>query len=148
MILNHRGVFTTGIDESRQMSRQAHKRLLKQGGSYKLANGMGQALPFADSSFGSVVSTYPAPYIFEHITLNETYRVLNPGGELLIMLTVYFLGDGILKNFWAWIFRGALNPDADFTTVRQRFEGFPWQVEVLTRVFRDNRLLIIRCKKP
>lgn len=53
-----------------------------------------QQMPFADGVFDAVVSTFPAPYIFDPQTLQECARVLRPaqsgargqaGGQLLIV---------------------------------------------------------------
>lgn len=50
-----------------------------------------QFLPFADETFDSVVSTFPAPYILEPVSLAECKRVLRPpaeyaeGGRLVIV---------------------------------------------------------------
>lgn len=54
-----------------------------------------QQMPFEDASFDTVVSTFPAPYIFETQTLQECARVLRSGpstggqatGQLLIVGT-------------------------------------------------------------
>ncbi|MEZ4714363.1 MAG: methyltransferase domain-containing protein [Caldilineaceae bacterium] len=46
-----------------------------------------QQMPFANGVFDAVVSTFPAPYIFDPQTLQECARVLRPapGGQLLIV---------------------------------------------------------------
>jgi SAM-dependent methyltransferase len=45
-----------------------------------------QTLPFADSSFDSVISTFPTDYIADPEALRQIARVLRPGGRLVIVL--------------------------------------------------------------
>jgi ubiquinone/menaquinone biosynthesis C-methylase UbiE len=88
-----KGVPATGIDESPQMLRYAKKLLPP--GQARLTRGLGQFLPFQSSCFHHVTATFPAPYIFELSTLNEIRRVLEPGGNLIILLTAEVTGTSI-----------------------------------------------------
>lgn len=76
---------TYGIDESVQMSRQASHRLRRVGLQPQLTRGLVQHLPFASASMDQVVSTFPSEYIFDPRTLQEAWRVLRPGGLLVIL---------------------------------------------------------------
>lgn len=79
------GVPTVGIDASRPMLRQARRRLRRVRPAVALVRARAQALPFADGGFGSVVATFPAPYIVDPATLAAVRRVLAPGGRLVIV---------------------------------------------------------------
>lgn len=80
------GQFAVGLDESPQMSRLAQQRLLRSGyAQINLTRGIGQALPFANESFDSIVATFPAPYITETRTLSEARRVLRRGGRFIVL---------------------------------------------------------------
>ncbi len=63
------GLSPFGLDESRQMARQAQKRLLRQRQNPRLARGLAQHLPFASGTFNSVVATFPTLYIVDPQTL-------------------------------------------------------------------------------
>lgn len=136
-----------GVDRSPYMSRQASRRLLKAGLSACLVNSDAHALPFPSGSFAAVVSTFPAPYIFDTQTLSEVYRLLQPGGELTILLTAWFLGRGLLKGFWRRIFGSVLEPNYAYAQLRSLFGSQPWLVEITNHPYEDNVLLIITCRK-
>src|SRR5450830_1634642 len=67
--LNEKDLPSFGLDESRQMARQASRRLRKQGVTSHLSRGYAQYIPFASGVFDSVVATFPAEYIFDSRTL-------------------------------------------------------------------------------
>ena len=85
LALTENGINAVGLDESIQMGRQAYHRLLQNGFSSLLINGMAQHLPFPDSNFHQVVATFPSEYIYYPQTLTEIHRVLTSGGELLAL---------------------------------------------------------------
>ena len=62
--LHAHGFLAVGLDESRQMSRQAASRLRRQGYPVNLARGVAQQLPFQNTSFDTIVATFPSEYIF------------------------------------------------------------------------------------
>lgn len=70
-----------GLDRSPAMIRVAWDRK----GTGWLVLGTADALPFAEGVFGTVVSTFPAPYIAHRLTLQEVHRVLDPAGRLVIV---------------------------------------------------------------
>lgn len=95
-LLLDRGLSAFGIDESKQMSGIAKRRL---GNIHKLARGLAQSLPYSAESFDAVVSTFPSEYIFDLKTLSEAKRVLRSGGRLIV-LPVAFPKNGFLKWFY------------------------------------------------
>lgn len=72
---------TVGLDESRQMLRLSHRRAPQA----RLVRAVAQALPYADASWSAVLSTFPAPYLFDRRTLAELQRVLTNDGKLYIV---------------------------------------------------------------
>ncbi len=100
------GAWIVGLDESRQMARLAQEHLRR--ASYpdcSLTRGVGQALPFADAAFDTVVSTFPTEYIFEAPALSEIKRVLNPAGRLVVIPAAWIIGRKSLDRAAAWLFR-------------------------------------------
>ncbi|MGB8215222.1 MAG: class I SAM-dependent methyltransferase [Anaerolineales bacterium] len=93
-----------GLDESRQMLRQASRRLRKQGYPLRLARGFAQHLPFPEACFENVVATFPTDYITEAETLAEIRRVLKPGGRLVIVPTTWITGKSLGERLAAGLF--------------------------------------------
>lgn len=84
-----RGYHARAVDRSPQMVAATRRELRRRGLSVapdtvQLASV--QALPFADSAFDSVISTFPTDYIADPAALAEIARVLRPGGRLVIVL--------------------------------------------------------------
>ncbi len=90
-----------GLDESSQMGRIARRRLLQSGcARHNLARGLAQSLPFRAETFDSVVSTFPAEYIFDPRTLTEARRVLRDGGRFIVLPAGWPKG-----RLLAWLYR-------------------------------------------
>jgi SAM-dependent methyltransferase len=95
--LAQRGVDACGLELSWAMQRVAARKLRQRGLSAPRVCARIQALPFGDSSFDTIVSTFPAEYIVDPHALREMTRVLRSplrpddrGGRLVIVgLTVY-----------------------------------------------------------
>lgn len=105
MALSEIGIKTIGLDESPQMSRQANRRLIAKGFQPFLIHGLAQSLPFSDSHFRQIVSTFPSEYIYHPKTLLELYRVLRPGGELLVLPVAWITGPKWYDRLAAALFR-------------------------------------------
>ena len=76
----------TAVDPNVGMSRLAQKRIKRAGIEVDLQVVSGERLPFEDSSFDCVVSTFTLCSI-KHVSqaLGEVYRVLKPGGRFLFL---------------------------------------------------------------
>lgn len=103
--LNKRGSDVIGIDRSMSMARQALSGLHKKGFSPKLVNGSAQNLPFCDHSFLRIASTFPSPYILERQTWLEIWRVLSPGGSVVVIPTAWITGNSSGHKLAARLFR-------------------------------------------
>lgn len=74
--LTEQGHVVTGVDASPSMVRITQRRLERHKLDAAITQATGQALPFADDSFDTIVATFPAPYILMPATLAECARVL------------------------------------------------------------------------
>ena len=157
-----KGVFTVGIDESKQMSRLAGSRLKQytQGlnregieqiyASPRLINGVGQHLPLSGCCFDTVVATFPAPYIFEKDALLEIQRVLKPEGLLLILLAAWFTGDNLADRSAAIIYRitgETPGPGYDLNRFISPFDNAGLSANIQWINLHNNRLLLIVARK-
>ncbi|MCG8927253.1 class I SAM-dependent methyltransferase [Lentzea sp. CC55] len=80
------GVTLTGLDLSDRMLDLARTRAAGLGRPVALHQGTAHALPFADSSFDTVVCTLGLCAIPDHETaVGEMVRVLRPGGSLILL---------------------------------------------------------------
>ncbi|WP_439659496.1 class I SAM-dependent methyltransferase [Lentzea sp. HUAS TT2] len=80
------GVAVTGLDLSEQMLALARSRAQDLGREVTLRQGTAHALPFADSSFDTVVCTLGLCAIPDHESaVDEMVRVLRPGGQLILV---------------------------------------------------------------
>lgn len=118
-VLLSQGQFVVGIDESAPMGRLARRNLTRlplttpapeseQDIDYtkiRLTRGVSQHLPFPEKSFDTVVATFPTEYIYDPATLTEAYRILSPGGRLVILPGATILGRGLMDRLMALLFR-------------------------------------------
>jgi len=148
--LARKGILAFGLDESRQMGRQAFYRV-KKVLQPKLTRGRAENLPFPDSSFSTVVSTFPTEYIVLPASLKEIWRVLEPGGELVILLAAWITGKSWLEKAAAFLFKitGQVPPAGDhFENLLQPFQsaGYISRLEWIDQ--KSSRLLLVIAEKP
>ena len=87
-------VSLTGIDLSERMLEHARTRAATLGLDVSLSEGDAQALSFPDASFDTVVCTLSLCAIPDHgAAIAQMYRVLRPGGRLLLL-------DHVGSNVW------------------------------------------------
>jgi len=81
------GGFAVGIDPAARMIQVARETALRQGSATEFRVAAMEALPFADASFDVVLSSimlHHLPPATKRQGLAEVYRVLKPGGRLVI----------------------------------------------------------------
>jgi ubiquinone/menaquinone biosynthesis C-methylase UbiE len=93
-----------GLDLSPTMVRIAQQKLSYHGVHVPLARGRTQQLPFADASFDSVLSTFPAEFIAAPDTLREIARILRPGGRAVVVVLAQLLPNGLWARFLEWLY--------------------------------------------
>src|SRR5690606_22375250 len=108
--LSAQGYEVIGLEPSAQMQAQAGLRLQGNGVNVARCQGVAQRMPFADSSFDSVVSTFPAPYVLDEVTIAEIVRVLKPGG-VWVTVGLWVVVDGNWLSKMLPVFYGRPNPE-------------------------------------
>jgi ubiquinone/menaquinone biosynthesis C-methylase UbiE len=88
--LARRSSTVVGTDRSESMLRPALSRAQKHGQAIHLVHADATRLPFADCSFETVLSTFPASFIASNDALNDIARVLKPGGRFLVVVSARF----------------------------------------------------------
>jgi ubiquinone/menaquinone biosynthesis C-methylase UbiE len=74
-----------GLDESSQMLRQAATRISGRGSTPALIRGLAQHIPCPNGTFDTIVSTFPTEYMLDPRSLSSIWRVLRPGGLLVVI---------------------------------------------------------------
>jgi ubiquinone/menaquinone biosynthesis C-methylase UbiE len=153
--LCHQGINIVGLDRSMYMARLAKSNLEKGGIIPKLINGSALNLPFCKHSFYRIASIFPSPYILESQTLMEMWRVLSPGGQIVIIPTAWIIGKSIRNKFSARLFQithqappvdyGLENSFADFYSCLQA-AGFIVQQRIIE--LPQSKVLCILADKP
>jgi ubiquinone/menaquinone biosynthesis C-methylase UbiE len=138
LTLRQMGYCVAGVDLSPQMSAIARHRLRQAGLSNSLARASVFHLPFPDAAFTSVISTFPAEFIFAPQMLAEAWRVLAQDGRMVVAPTTLPRAGQLLSQVvsaWQSISQPS-EPQAQ--AIQQRFAraGFSFQRhDVPTRRF-------------
>jgi ubiquinone/menaquinone biosynthesis C-methylase UbiE len=140
-----------GLDESRQMARQARRRLLRQRQVPRLARGLAQHLPFASRAFNSVVATFPTLYIVDPQTLAEIRRVLTPGGRLVVLSTAWVTGKSLPERIMSWVFNitgESPSEEINLAKIVAPFTEAGFQASIRFAEPKGSRLMFIVAKVP
>jgi ubiquinone/menaquinone biosynthesis C-methylase UbiE len=138
-----------GLDESVQMGRLARRALARGGyAEPNLSRGLAQALPFESGCFDTVVSTFPAEYIFEPQTLQEVKRVLSVNGHFILVPAAWIVGGKALERAAAWLFRATDQsphlPVARFASeLRERLEATGFSSAFETVQVKSSEVLVV-----
>jgi SAM-dependent methyltransferase len=150
---------TFGLDRSRQMgslARMNFRRFCKQNPLYlngyahfpKLTRGVTQKLPFPANSFESILATFPTEYILDPSTLQEIYRILIPGGRLVILFGAWITGRHWNERAAACLFRISGQSPERNTTWSYPIEKVGFHASVITQDLATSQLVFIIGEKP
>jgi len=140
-----------GVDISWAMATICKNRLLGSTKIPKISLANALALPFPSSSFDQIVTTFPAPYIFETRTLLEIERVLVPGGEFIMIPSAWSTSKFPIQQFFSWLFNLSARPEYSEQLYRNHFlqplrkNGF--QITQKDLIIKKSKVLIILVKK-
>lgn len=97
------GYEAAGLDLSPQMGRMAARRLVRAGVRPRLVRGRAQDLPFAPGAFDGALAVFPTAYIVAPETITAVYRLLRPGGRLVVVPEAQLTGQGIIIRGIEWL---------------------------------------------
>ena len=145
--LTRNGLNVIGIDVSPGMGRLAYHRIVESGFSPNLLRGLGQQLPFPSDTFDQVVSTFPSRYIFDTTTLSGIYRVLLPGGKLVVLPVAWIDRERVLDRLAAGIFNFTRQAPKWEATLADPFIAAGFQLKIDQRRLASSEVLIIIATK-
>ncbi len=142
------GYRVVGYDLSPAMGRIAARKLRKRGLPVRLARGRAQQLPFPAQAFAAVVSTFPTGFIIAPETLHEVYRVLQPGGLLVIVPNGILTGGGAAEAGLEWLYRVTGQRGDSVLSLTDFFTPYGFEAEaVIERCPRSAAQVIIARKR-
>lgn len=105
-LLARQGLRPIGLEQSAQMIDRARRKLRARGlPSTPIVRGRAEALPFAAERFGAVVATFPSGWAFDPTPWAEIARVLQPGGDVAIVLGGELAPHGLGRRLRALAYR-------------------------------------------
>ena len=149
-LLLSRGLDSVAIDESAAMGLLAKHNT---NGKTTLTRALSQALPFTDKSFDTIVSTFPAEYIFHQETLLEVRRCLSDGGRFIVLPVALQMGRKPLEKLMSLLFRITRQSPVDpLEVVGERlkapFVEAGFDVDVQELQVKSSLLLVIVASSP
>jgi ubiquinone/menaquinone biosynthesis C-methylase UbiE len=146
-----KSILAFGVDESIQMIKESRQLLCANSIPLRLIRGYAQYLPFISEYFDTVVSTFPAEYIFDPRTILEIKRILVSTGKFILLPTAWITGTRLSDRLLAWLLRklgltkGELRSVS--TSIKDQFThyGFEMQSEIIS--LKGSQVLIIQATK-
>jgi len=156
LALQEAGRKVVGLDLSPAMSRLAARRVSDARAQVALVRGDGQSLPFRDQAFDGVLSTFPTEFLAWPATIDGIYRVLKPGGRLVVVPQARLTGGSLLARFIEWLYaitgqrpEAAYDDQGGFWRVigsRFRAAGFLLTFEEVS--LKKSRVTVVVAEKP
>ncbi len=99
------GYWAIAIDLSPFMGRLARRKLRRARRIPRLIRASAMQIPLAAGVMDSVVSTFPTEFIVDPLTLGEVFRVLRPGGRLIVVPNGQLTLTHPIARFLEWLYR-------------------------------------------
>jgi len=145
--MDRKGLRAVGLDESWQMTRIVARN---QPGA-RIVRASASKAPFPSAFFSGIAATFPAPYIFSSQTAAEIFRLLAPGGILLVLLAARPKRNGFGGILMQGLFRltgEAPSKETDYRNLFSAYLGRGFELEIEWQATTQADLLLIRAVKP
>jgi ubiquinone/menaquinone biosynthesis C-methylase UbiE len=146
--LHAAGYRTAGLDLSRNMGHIAGHKLRRRGILPPLVRAQAQALPFPAQSFPAVISTFPTEFIADPVTLAEIYRVLEPGGRLVVVLCGVLTRGGIVKEALEGAYRATGQRSPRLVSVEDRLAAAGFRGHLFSEELSRSLVWLFVAEKP
>jgi ubiquinone/menaquinone biosynthesis C-methylase UbiE len=153
--LSERGIYVIGLDKSMYMAKLSRSSLRKKRIITELVNGSAQYLPFPPHHFQRIVSTFPSPYILDRQTLLEIWRVLLPGGQVVIIPSAWITGVSARNKLATLLFRvthqvpsNASDLDEVYTGLHDAMNAIGFEVQQRIIELPQSKVLCFLAGKP
>ncbi len=146
--LRARGYRTVGLDLSPYMGRLARRKMLRHGWHPRLVRGSALALPFPAEVFPTIVTTFPTDFILAPATLAEAYRVLRPGGRLVICATGRITGRDPLSRLLELAYKvTGQRARIDLDAITKGFRTAGFRAEFISREVAGGEVWLLLAEK-
>jgi ubiquinone/menaquinone biosynthesis C-methylase UbiE len=145
--LHAAGYRSIGYDLSPHMGRITRGKLLRAKLPVRLGRGRAQALPYKSGAFAAVISTFPTNFILEPDTLREVYRVLEPGGQFLIVPNGFLNAGGVAEAGIEWLYRITGQREDGRFDVPGYFGQYGFAVEVVQEACPRSVATVVKARK-
>jgi ubiquinone/menaquinone biosynthesis C-methylase UbiE len=145
--LHAAGYRVFGYDLSPYMGQITRRKLSKAKLPIRLAQGKAQQLPYAPGVFSAVISTFPTNFILQPDTLREVYRVLEPGGQFLIVPNGLLSAGGLTEAGIEWLYRITGQRGEGSMDVTGFFGQYGFTVEVLQEACPRSVATVVKAEK-
>ena len=98
--------------------------------------------------FTAVVCTFPTSFILEDETLAAAYRVLRPGGRLVIVPSGRLTGSGVVARGIEWLYTVTGQRDGDPTAFVDAVRRAGFDVSTAQAVCPGSVVMIVIAEKP
>lgn len=145
--LHERGYGAVGLDLSAYMGRLTDRKLQNKGVRGQLVRGKGQRLPFADDSFPAVVCTFPTPFILAEDTLTELWRVLQPAGKLIVVMSGLLTGDSLPETVIEGLYAATGQRNGVSEGIMERFAQVGFEAQMVQEPCTGSVVILIIAEK-
>jgi ubiquinone/menaquinone biosynthesis C-methylase UbiE len=137
------GLASVGVDLSAAMGRIARRKLRRQGLMLCLVRCRAQRLPFAARQFDAILSTFPTEFIVAPETLAEAYRVLKPGGRMVVVVSGILTAGGPTAGTLEWLYRVTGQRGPWLGDPLGAFHNVGFAVEAVTEMLPRGQVLLL-----
>ena len=138
---------SVAMDLSPQMGRIAQGKLRKHGLAARLTRARVQALPYTSGTFAAVISTFPTSFILEPEALREVQRVLQPGGQFLIVPNGMFTAGGATEAGLEWLYHITGQREGEGFDAAGYFADYGFAAEIAQEPCPRSVALVIKARK-